>query len=117
MDGEVADAFGPGGEPAAAPFLDDDGAARSELLPDPVDREQQDPLVDEVAADLDGAVERVVADILSGGPEAVREAKRLVLEPGEEEDLLARASGRRAGEEGQEGLRAFLEKRPPAWLG
>ena len=72
-------------------------------------------LVNEVAADLDGAVERVVADILSGGPEAVREAKRLVLEPGEEEDLLARASGRRAGEEGQEGLRAFLEKRPAAW--
>ena len=73
-------------------------------------------LVDEVAADLDAAVERVVADILAGGPTAVREAKRLVLEPGDEEDLLARAATRRASEEGQDGLRAFLEKRPASWL-
>ena len=72
-------------------------------------------LVDEVAADLDAAVERVVADILAGGPTAVREAKRLVLEPGDEEDLLARASERRTSPEGQDGLRAFLEKRPPGW--
>ena len=72
-------------------------------------------LVDEVAADLDAAVERVVADILAGGPTAVREAKRLVLEPGDEEDLLARAAERRTSAEGQDGLRAFLEKRPPGW--
>jgi methylglutaconyl-CoA hydratase len=72
-------------------------------------------LVHEVAADLDAAVERVVGDILAGGPTAVREAKRLVLEPGGEEDLLARAAERRTSDEGQEGLRAFLEKRPPAW--
>ena len=72
-------------------------------------------LVDEVAADLDAAVERVVADILAGGPTAVREAKRLVLEPGDEEELLARAATRRSSEEGQEGLRAFLEKRPASW--
>jgi methylglutaconyl-CoA hydratase len=69
-------------------------------------------LVDEVAADLDAAVERVIGAILAGGPEAVREAKRLVLEPGDEEDLLARAATRRVSAEGQEGLRAFLEKRP-----
>ena len=72
-------------------------------------------LVHEVAEDLDAAVERVVADILGGGPTAVREAKRLVLEPGDEDDLLARAAERRTSEEGQEGLRAFLEKRPPGW--
>ena len=72
-------------------------------------------LVDEVAEDLDAAVERVVADILAGGPTAVREAKRLVLEPGGEEDLLARAANRRTSDEGQDGLRAFLEKRPPGW--
>jgi methylglutaconyl-CoA hydratase len=72
-------------------------------------------LVHEVAEDLDAAVERVVADILAGGPTAVREAKRLVLEPGDEDDLLARAAERRTSEEGQEGLRAFLEKRPPGW--
>jgi methylglutaconyl-CoA hydratase len=73
-------------------------------------------LVHELAEDLDGAADRVVADILAGGPIAVREAKRLVLEPGDEEDLLARAAERRTSAEGQEGLRAFLEKRPPAWL-
>jgi methylglutaconyl-CoA hydratase len=72
-------------------------------------------LVDEVAEDLDGAVERTVADILAGGPTAVREAKRLVLEPGDEDDLLARAADRRTSPEGQEGLRAFLEKRAPGW--
>jgi heme-degrading monooxygenase HmoA len=45
----------------------------------------------------------------------VREAKRLVLEPGDEEDLLARASERRTSAEGQDGLRAFLDKRAPGW--
>ena len=35
-------------------------------------------LVHEVTAELDAAVERVVADLLAGGPKAVREAKRLV---------------------------------------
>jgi methylglutaconyl-CoA hydratase len=74
-------------------------------------------LADEVAGDLDAAVERVVTDVLAGGPEAVREAKRLVLQPGGEEDLLDRASRIRAGAEGQEGLRAFLEKRRPGWCG
>ena len=37
-------------------------------------------LVHEVAADLDSAVERIVGELLSAGPEAVRAAKRLVLE-------------------------------------
>jgi methylglutaconyl-CoA hydratase len=72
-------------------------------------------LVQEIAADLDAAVERVVEDILAGGPVAVREAKRLVLEPGDEDDLVARAAARRTSEEGQEGLRAFLEKHPAGW--
>jgi methylglutaconyl-CoA hydratase len=72
-------------------------------------------LVDEVADDVGQAVERLTAAILSGGPTAVREAKRLVLEPGDEEDLLARASERRTSAEGQDGLQAFLEKRAPGW--
>jgi len=74
-------------------------------------------LVDEVAADLDEAVARVVDGILAGGPTAVREAKRLALEPGGEDDLLARAAARRTSDEGQDGLRAFLEKRPAGWRG
>jgi methylglutaconyl-CoA hydratase len=72
-------------------------------------------LVQEVATDLDAAVERVVEGILAGGPSAVREAKRLVLEPGDVEELLERAAAQRVSDEGQEGLRAFLEKRAPDW--
>jgi methylglutaconyl-CoA hydratase len=73
-------------------------------------------LVDEVVEDLDQAVERTVKSILASGPTAVREAKRLVLEPGDEEDLLARAAERRTSPEGQDGLRAFLEQRRASWL-
>jgi methylglutaconyl-CoA hydratase len=73
-------------------------------------------LVSEVTDDLDGAVDRVVGELLTSGPEAAREAKRLVGErPGGEE--AARIAARlRAGEEGQEGLRAFLERRKAAWI-
>ena len=73
-------------------------------------------LVHEVAVDLDGAVERVVGELLTSGPQAVREAKRLIrLRPQGEEtaQLTARL---RAGDEGQDGLRAFLERRKPGWL-
>lgn len=72
-------------------------------------------LVQEVAADLDAAVASVVEAILASGPTAVREAKRLVLEPGDVDELLARAAAQRVSAEGQDGLRAFLEKRAPAW--
>jgi len=73
-------------------------------------------LVDEVADDLDGALARVVGDVLQSGPQAVRAAKRLVLEPPPDGEALARiAADLRAGAEGQEGLRAFLEKRPASW--
>jgi methylglutaconyl-CoA hydratase len=72
-------------------------------------------LVHELADDLDAAVERVVADLLAGGPEAVRAAKELARAPaaaGATEHALAE---RWTSAEGQEGLRAFLEKRPPRW--
>jgi methylglutaconyl-CoA hydratase len=73
-------------------------------------------LVDEVATDLDGAVERVVDELLSSGPEAVRAAKRLVHErPATGEELARLAARMRTSPEGQEGLRAFLDKRSPAW--
>src|SRR5947207_15347092 len=62
-------------------------------------------LVHDVAADLDAAVESVVAELLTSGPNAVREAKRLVRErPGGEE--TARIAARmRTADEGQERLR------------
>jgi enoyl-CoA hydratase/carnithine racemase len=72
-------------------------------------------LVEEVAADLDVAVERVVSELLTAGPEAVREAKRLVRERPAGEETARIAARLRAGEEGQEGLRAFLERRGPSW--
>jgi methylglutaconyl-CoA hydratase len=72
-------------------------------------------LVHEVAPALDAAVEAVVADLLAGGPEAVRTAKRLVRERPEGIDTAQIAAERRTSAEGQDGLRAFLEKRAPAW--
>lgn len=72
-------------------------------------------LVDEVAADLDGALESVLAGLLAGGPEAVRAAKRLVRERPQGAETARIAADRRTSAEGQEGLRAFLEKRAPSW--
>jgi enoyl-CoA hydratase/carnithine racemase len=75
-------------------------------------------LVDEIADDLTGAAARIVGDVLESGPAAVRAAKRLVLEPpGDGEQLAWIAAGLRAADEGQEGLRAFLERRKPSWRG
>ena len=73
-------------------------------------------LVDELSEDLDGAVERVVSELLESGPQATRAAKRLVREhPAGGEEFARIAAEMRAGDEGQEGLRAFLEKRLPSW--
>jgi methylglutaconyl-CoA hydratase len=74
-------------------------------------------LVHEVADDLDAAVERVLAEVLSAGPRAARWAKRLVLERPDGPETARWIAERRTSEEGQEGLRAFLEKRPPNWRG
>jgi methylglutaconyl-CoA hydratase len=73
-------------------------------------------LVHEVAADLDGAVERVVGELLTSGPQAVREAKRLIRLRPQGEETAQLAARLRAGDEGQDGLRAFLERRKPGWL-
>jgi methylglutaconyl-CoA hydratase len=72
-------------------------------------------LVSEVAAELDAAVERVVGELLSAGPHAARWAKRLVRERPDGPETARWIAERRASDEGQEGLRAFLEKRNPAW--
>jgi methylglutaconyl-CoA hydratase len=71
-------------------------------------------LVHEVADDVDAAFERVVGELLRSGPQATREAKRLVrTRPSSGEELARIAARLRASDEGQEGLRAFLEKRAP----
>jgi len=73
-------------------------------------------LVGEVTDDLDGAVQRVVGELLTSGPEAAREAKRLVRDRPSGADAAQTAARLRTGQEGQEGLRAFLERRKPAWM-
>jgi enoyl-CoA hydratase/carnithine racemase len=68
------------------------------------------------AAGLDAAVEQIVAEILTAGPEAVGHAKRLVLDaPLDGLETARRIAERRTSDEGQEGLSAFLERRPPPW--
>ena len=80
-------------------------------------------LVHEVAAegDLDSVVQEKVASLLAGGPETLATTKALLRElrdaaPGEATEIMARRiADLRTGEEGQEGLGAFLEKRKPGW--
>jgi methylglutaconyl-CoA hydratase len=72
-------------------------------------------LVDEVAEDAGERTETVVEWLLAGGPEAVREAKVLVRDRPDGVETARIAAARRTSAEGQEGLRAFLDKRPPGW--
>jgi methylglutaconyl-CoA hydratase len=71
---------------------------------------------------LDAAVQRLVQSLLDAGPQAVRAAKRLIREiAGRDIDagLMATTSRLiaeiRGSPEGQEGLSAFLGRRPPNW--
>lgn len=86
-------------------------------------------LVHEVVADmaaLKAATERLVGNMLQCGPNAMAVAKRLVLDlswPERRKNLTdcmeyvsKTLAELRVSKEGQEGLRAFLEKRPPAWI-
>ena len=74
------------------------------------------------AADLDVAVNRYVQELLSAGPEAVAAAKALIPtvwgRPIADATPITAAAiaARRVSPEGQEGLRAFLEKRPARWV-
>jgi methylglutaconyl-CoA hydratase len=73
------------------------------------------------ASGVDGAVEDIVASVLSAAPGAVATAKRLpelasaALDEATETtaELIADL---RTGDEGQEGIAAYLEKRPPRWV-
>jgi methylglutaconyl-CoA hydratase len=73
------------------------------------------------AAELDRTVSQYVHEILTAAPEAVAAAKALITavwaRPADEAmPITATAlATRRVSSEGQEGLRAFLEKRTPGW--
>jgi methylglutaconyl-CoA hydratase len=73
-------------------------------------------LVSEVSEDAGVRTESLVREILAGGPLATREAKKLVRERPLGIDTAHVAAARRTSEEGQDGLRAFLERRSPSWL-
>ena len=81
-------------------------------------------LVTEVVADaveLDAARDRIAADMMACAPGAVAESKRLVDDVAYQpiEDVMDETAKRiariRISDEGQEGVRAFLEKRKPSW--
>ena len=72
-------------------------------------------LVHEVADDLAGALARALNEIQTAGPRAMRHAKRLVLDRPDGPETAQIIAARRTSDEGQEGIRAFLERRPPSW--
>ena len=71
--------------------------------------------------ELDAAVDAVVADLKAGGPEAIAAAKQLMARvPGMPIDQAFQWTGELSaslfrGEEAAEGMRAYLDKRPPSW--
>lgn len=82
-------------------------------------------LVHEVVEDaaLDARVAEIAAALLQGGPEAQAAAKALIravaMRPVDEalaEDTARRIAELRTTAEAQEGLAAFLAKRPPSWV-
>jgi methylglutaconyl-CoA hydratase len=73
------------------------------------------------ASDLDAKIEDVKKKFLMAGPEAAKEAKRLVRgvmkDLKNSEDLTCNLiTERRVSAEGQEGMRALLEKDKPSWM-
>jgi methylglutaconyl-CoA hydratase len=83
-------------------------------------------LVQEVAAtaeELAAIQARLTADIMAAGPQAVLEAKQLVwkvwrrrIDDGLMQETAHLIAKKRVGDEGREGVRAFLEKRKPSWM-
>jgi methylglutaconyl-CoA hydratase len=75
----------------------------------------------EETAKLDGRIDFYLDAIVAGGPHAVNAAKRLVRDVADRSEAevremtVERIAGIRVSEEGQEGMRAFLERRKPKW--
>jgi methylglutaconyl-CoA hydratase len=72
--------------------------------------------------ELDAAVEKIVRELLTSAPQAIRACKALALNVGRMDHNTARQytakliASLRVSEEGQEGLRSFLEKRKARWI-
>jgi methylglutaconyl-CoA hydratase len=72
---------------------------------------------------LDAGVAALVAPLLEGAPSAQQAAKELIeavkgrpLDEQTLEETARRIARQRATAEGRDGVAAFLDKRPPAWL-
>ena len=78
-------------------------------------------LVHRVADDIDAAVDETVAQLKSSGPEAVRACKKLIAYVSTHEPVDAipytidAIATRRVSKEGQDGMRALLEKKKAPW--
>jgi methylglutaconyl-CoA hydratase len=72
--------------------------------------------------ELDVAIESIVQELLTGGPYALRASKMLARDIADLNDDAAHVittqtiARLRVSKEGQEGLQAFLEKRPANWV-
>jgi methylglutaconyl-CoA hydratase len=72
------------------------------------------------AGDLDGRLALIIDELRTSGPHAIAAAKAVVRDvaasPGDAKAITTRAIAKqRTSSEGQEGLRAFLERRPATW--
>jgi methylglutaconyl-CoA hydratase len=74
------------------------------------------------AAQLDAEVDRYTGMLLLGGPNALAATKRMLRAPRPTDldaafaEMLALSAGFFASAEGQEGIRAFAQKRRPSWV-
>lgn len=93
--------------------VDAEEALRIGWINDIVDKEE----------DFEEAISKVIQSVLTTGPMAVYESKKLTLEfdrwTGTDEELriwtMEKTSEMRGSDEGQEGLSAFLDRRTPEW--
>lgn len=72
-------------------------------------------LVTHVDGDVPGAVRRLVDGLLHGAPAAVAATKRLLRGERSWDDMRRLSEELFGSDEAQEGMRAFAERRPPAW--
>ena len=79
-------------------------------------------LVHQITGNLDCALDNLLQTLIDNGPVAVKAAKALINDVANKEidnEIIALTAERiakiRVSDEGQEGLTAFFEKRPPQW--
>ncbi|HSP16897.1 MAG TPA: enoyl-CoA hydratase-related protein [Thermoanaerobaculia bacterium] len=85
------------------------------------ERAQRIGLIHRIVEDVDAAVADVVGQLKTSGPQAVRECKKLIAHVASHELIdsipytIEAIATRRVSEEGQQGMKAFLEKKKAPW--